>query len=201
MNYVKVALFAVIGSLVACSTPSPQNIANESAPPKLSKQVVNNSVAPVAIREGQDATNQDSTYVVPTVPNQQTTEQASIAPPGSNLAQMAAPQKTVATPAKTVSSNRGGSVTLKTSYAQAWDKLGKTLPAAGYPVMEQDSGSGTYYILDKVSSGGVIKRDTPIYQVHLEKSGNGTQITVLNSQNQPADGDAAGRILSVVQKN
>lgn len=82
-------------------------------------------------------------------------------------------------------------------YQQAWEQTKKALPQAGYPIMEQDTGSGTYYVLDKISSGGVIKRDTPIYQLHLKKTpDNKTVIMVNNAQNQAANPDVAARILN-----
>lgn len=107
------------------------------------------------------------------------------------------------TPANSAAKPAAGSkvdLLVKLPYNQAWAQVGKSLPTTGYPVMEQDNFSGTYYILDKVGSGGSLKRDTAIYQIHLEKQGDkATAVTLLDQQNRPADSKTATRILGALK--
>jgi len=63
-------------------------------------------------------------------------------------------------------------------FPQAWVKVGHILQAANYKVVEKDNSLGTYYVVDTTGTGGKVKKDAPIYQVHLKAAGNGTLVTV-----------------------
>ncbi|MDF3054454.1 MAG: putative lipoprotein [Gammaproteobacteria bacterium] len=100
--------------------------------------------------------------------------------------------------AKTPSYANGFSVNM--AYKDAWPKVRKALPAAGYAVMEKDETTGTYYVLDKIGSGGKIERDTPIYQVRLTKAGDAaTKVILLDSANKPAAASVSNRILGALK--
>jgi uncharacterized lipoprotein len=89
---------------------------------------------------------------------------------------------------------------VKMNYDDAWSKTAAALPSAGYPVMEKDDLTGTYYVLDKVGSGGKIERDTPIYQVRLTRTGDSsTKVMLLNSDSQPATRAVSNRILGALK--
>lgn len=216
-------LFA--GSLVACTTtPTSQSVQRQTLAPPVPKYVSAQSVPPINVPVvSPDGSAQQTDYSVSatsTTAASSTSTTVSLAPPGSNLQQAANPQpvapanqtmgqavtnqnpQTAAAPAASTSSGGRVALAVNMNYSQTWSQLKKVLPTAGYPVMEEDNFSGTYYVLDKVSSNGVIKRDTPIYQLHLEKRGDKTTVvTVLNNQNQPADSAVATRILTAVKKS
>lgn len=94
----------------------------------------------------------------------------------------------------------GGGLSVNMGYQETLSKTGKALPSAGYPVMEKDESAGTFYVLDKVGSGGKIERDTPIYQVRvLNSSGSPTQIKLLNSNGQAVSPAVSNRILGALK--
>jgi uncharacterized lipoprotein len=64
------------------------------------------------------------------------------------------------------------------NFSQAWVKVGHILQAASYKIVEKDNSLGTYYVIDTSKTGGKVKKDMPIYQVHLKPSGNGTTVSV-----------------------
>ncbi len=213
MQYGKIILLsALAASLAACtSTPSNTTIARAAQPPRMSREVTTTSVKPVQVPNDLSSANIQNNFSVPEAPAQDAQQNATLAPPGSNISQAATPVNTTNTapaaaplppvPAAKPAGVTGNSLTLNVGYDQAWSKVGRALPSAGYPVMEEDNSAGTYYILDKVSSGGVIKRDTPIYQLRLEKQGTkATTLTVINPQNQQAASPAVTtRILSALK--
>lgn len=202
MKYGKLILLTMIaGSLTACSSwPNSERAASRSQMPPLSKQVPSESVGyPRGVNVGQEG----NAYAVP---GDATSSQSSanLAPPGSSLQQMTQQNQTsMAEPQpqrmQAQVSNTGSGISTNMSYSQAWSKVGKALPSSGYPIMEQDNSTGTYYVLDKSSTGGLIKRDTPIYQVRVQRSGEGTNINVLNAQNQPANGAVSSKILGALK--
>ena len=67
--------------------------------------------------------------------------------------------------------------------------------------MDQDSGMGTYYLLDTGSTGNKITQATPIYRLVIKQTGKKSQLRVLNQKNRPANANIAMRILSSVKKN
>lgn len=106
-----------------------------------------------------------------------------------------------ASSASSMPSNGPVIVAINYDYSQAWDKVGQALRASGYRVLQQDNSLGRYYVLDLAGTQGKLRRDTPIYQVHLIEIGNGkTQLNLLDSHNKPADDNTARRILGAVQQ-
>lgn len=199
MNHGKIGLLPILFcAITACTTnPSPQQVNQRSQPPVMSRQVETETVNRVP------SIGQESYYAIPESSSTTTDSPVSLAPPGSSLQQMSQSQpapvesqtnEMAAKPmTKVVRSETG--ITTSLSYAKTWEKVGKALPSIGYPIMEQDSASGTYAVLDKSSTGGLIKRDTPLYQVRVQHDGQGSRITVLNAQNQPVASSVSSKIL------
>lgn len=218
MQYGKILLTLFLaGSLAACTTtPTSESVQRQTLAPPLPKRVSDESVQPINVPTGLSDNNLQANYQVS---GDTTTSAASstvsLAPPGSMLEGVANAGQSTSEPSTqpaavaqntqtATSTSSGGRVALAVNmnYSETWSQMKKILPTSGYPVMEEDSFTGTYYVLDKVSSNGVIKRDTPIYQLHLEKRGDKTTVvTVLNNQNQPADSAVATRILTAVKKS
>ncbi|MBA2655178.1 MAG: hypothetical protein H0U71_08980 [Gammaproteobacteria bacterium] len=71
-----------------------------------------------------------------------------------------------------------GSKPVGVNFSQAWVKVGHVLQAAKYKIVERDNTLGTYYVVDTTGTGGKVKKDMPIYQVHLKPSGQGTVVSV-----------------------
>lgn len=220
MNYGKLFFLSVVAtSLVGCSFTQPSTRAVVNPAPAIPQGEAVSTVTPVKAPPGLSSENIKNEYSVPTVTehgttttaNSTTSQTTSIVPPGSSLQSSnnttapastpaPIPQVTAAQAAQQQARNGSMGLTVKTNYNQAWKQVGKASSSAGYPVMEEDSSSGTYYVLDKAGSGGVIKRDTPIYQLRVQKQGTDSSVvTVYNAQNQPADPATAQRILSAVK--
>lgn len=209
MRYGKLFILLALAGLAACTPthPSAPQVVNQAPAPGLPNGSMS-SISPVEVPPGLSSATMSNEYAVPTVSAHTETGPAStsLLPPGSSLektAQQAAapvPQVTAAQAAAAQQHALGNvGLSVKSNYNQVYKQVGKASSAAGYPVMEEDSTSGTYYVLDKAGSGGVIKRDTPIYQLKVQKQGDNTMITVTNAQNQPADPATTQRILSAVK--
>lgn len=133
----------------------------------------------------------------------------SLAPPGSEMQnaqmaqqQMAQAQSMPQNPAPAAPRRvpvEGNQVTISKNLKQTWAETPKALSSSGYSIVEQDASLSTYYVADKVGSGGSIKHDTPIYQVQLQPSNQGTVILLMNSHNQPADQSVSNRILGTLR--
>jgi uncharacterized lipoprotein len=192
----------ILAGLTACvTTPSPEKVAKQTQIPRVPNQDAVESVQPVVV-SGLDSNNIKDNYSIPDAAEGDSAN--NIAPPGSNLQQIQSQQlasnQANSVPAKAKSASfSGGSLNLNMPFAQAWSKVGKALSASGYQVMEKYDYSGTYYILDKTGTGGMVKRDTQIYQVHLQKNGDTTTVHLLNDKSKPADPAVSGRILSAVK--
>lgn len=211
MKYGIIILSVLSGVLVACTPTHPSaQVMKGAQVPTIPQGAAVSTVAPVQVPPGLSSTTIQNEYAIPaSTPDAQTAQQpVSLVPPGSGIqtststAPAPAPQPQVtAAQAAANQQKQSGSVGLsvKADYTQAWKQVGKASSSAGYPVMEQDSATGTYYVLDKAGSGGVIKRDTPIYQLRVQKQGDNTLVTVYNAQNQPADPATTQRILSAVK--
>ncbi len=184
----------ILSGVVACTTTSPEKVASRSQIPQIPQQAQLDSVASVTVPADLSASNIKNNYAIPEA--EATEQPSSLAPPGSNLQKIQAQNQPATAQAATFS---GSSLQLNMPFATAWNKVGRALPAAGYQVMEKYSYSGTYYILDKAGTGGVVKRDTQIYQVHLQKNGDATAVSLLNDKNQSADSAISGRILGALK--
>jgi len=162
-----------------------------------------------------NAANLQNTYAVPPVGQTASDQPLSLVPPGSAVANadnknnpatpylqtapVSSPSMPANSPAAPQAQITNAGLVVKQPYQQVWQATANALTASGYQVVEQDSSLGTYYVADKVSTGGVIKKDTPIYQVHLQANGDATQITLLNSDNQNADSANTQRILGTLR--
>lgn len=167
-------------------------------------KTANSSVDEMNVPTSMDGQKIQNDYPVPPVSSN--AGDISLIPPGSNISsdtkktsvqQQAAPTA----PAPSTASIQGNSLTVNKSMQQAWPKTGQVLKSSGYSIVEQDASMSTYYIADKASSGGSLKKDTPIYQVHLQPTNDGTSIMVLNAQNQPANSAVSNRILGTLKNN
>jgi uncharacterized lipoprotein len=208
MRYFKMMSLAVITvSLTACTSLSNHHFFHSSEAGYKKADAI---VAPTQVPTDLSAVKITNKHSVPAINNNQSQTSVSLIPPGSNLQQYekkkvvqavknepTAPAAQVQSPAAVITAN---GLVVQQSYPQVWDKTGKLLSHAGYPIMDKDNGLGNYYIVDKISTGGVLKQNTPIYQIHLERTGqNNTTITLLNSQNKSADTETTNRILGVLR--
>lgn len=138
------------------------------------------------------ATDTTVTADVPT--NQSQSQNISQTDSGTNRATSSSAVTIPNTTVKDVHANRvqqvgSGHLVVKSPYNQVWSQVGKALPSAGYQIMDTDSSLGNYSVSDTTGSGGVIKHDTPVYMVHLEKQGdNSTLVTVSSSNSQSTAG-------------
>jgi len=173
---------------VALSKTAPEQVTEDSQDDTLTKKpeaapnIVDTQSAEIAASMGKQATEPLS---------------ATVNNPPVAVAPIVAPSHPSGAELVNVKGQQGLSLSLP--YQQVWAQAKKALPQAGYPIMEQDNTSGTYYILDKAGTGGVIKRDTPIYQLHIQKNGDKTIITLNNAQNQPAAANVSDRILGALK--
>ena len=137
-------------------------------------------------------------YPIPPVSMAPVMQPPSTVPPGS---QQPMPLQTATVQQNSViAAFSSTALVLNMNYSQAWPAVGKALRGSGYKVMQQDNSLGAYFVLDLAGTGGKLKSDTPIYQVHLKSLGNTTSVTVMNAQNQPADPGVSGRILGALKR-
>lgn len=191
MKYIKIILSTIwIIALAACTTVGGNGGVGESSVKKTTVRTTQTTT--------QETSSGETTAIASPIEAPKTYESESTATPAVQTTfATPAPKAIVPTPAN-INSRQG--LPINMGYQQAWGQTAKALSQAGYPVMEQDNSSGTYYILDKIGTGGVIKRDTPIYQLRLQKAGdNKTLITLSNAQNQPADDSVVQRILGALK--
>ncbi|QLH43629.1 MAG: outer membrane protein assembly factor BamC [Coxiellaceae bacterium] len=188
---IKSAVPAILGlALIGCSTTGKQANSYESQA---------KSVPPTKVPAGMNTKSMQNYYPIPSTASQATGTNPSIVPPGSQAVQQSpASQAPAQSKAATMS---GNSLVINNSYDQAWGKVGSALQSSGYKILQQDKGLGAYYVLDTAGSGGTLKVNTPIYQVHLKSAGNVTEVNVYNDQNQAAPGAVSGRILSAIKQN
>lgn len=167
---------------------------------------------PTKMPQGLKTTNAQNYYPVPPAQQGTATQRPSTMPPGNGStaapqqqspavaqAQQSAAQK-VASAAPAVAASSTSSLVLNMNSSAAWGKVGNALQASGYKVMQQDRSMGSYYVLDLAGTGGVLKTNTPIYQVHIKPSGNNSTVTLLNDKNQSASPVVSSRILGAVKK-
>lgn len=157
--------------------------------------------------KGIDQQQVSSNYQVKPLQNPSQVQTASIVPPGSNLEKPAAsaPAKTAtATTTQPSTTTPSSTSPAKQTYVVAgkyndvWKKVGVAIKKANYQLLDQDSGLGTYYVLDTSVTSGKINETTPIYQLHLTQVPQGIQLSLLNSQSEPASADVTQRILGAV---
>ncbi len=139
---------------------------------------------PVVIPQNLSSDQVEDFYEVPQPAPGANPNQPPITPPGANLTppkQLMQDRIRNAEDAKIhghTSASANGPMPVSLNYSQAWAKVASILKASNYKVMEKDNTLGTYYVIDTNGSGGKMKKDMPIYQIHLKASGNSTVITV-----------------------
>lgn len=82
-----------------------------------------------------------------------------------------------------------------------WKQLATVLPRTPYTIMDKDQALHSYFVVDKVKTGGAIKRSSPIYQLALSSKGGVTELHLLDSKNADLDPAIAGRIMRAIEKN
>lgn len=160
------------------------------------------------LAEGMKIKKGEGYYPVPNIPTKTVAKAPSLVPPGSNLQRF---QHKVKQPKKAKSrkkrfaqfekaSNGAQALLLAAKRSIAWKRVGKALQSMSYQVLDQDSSMGSYYILDKKSTGNKITKTTPIYRIYLKASGSDTIVMLLNEKNKPASTEANQRILGALQQ-
>jgi uncharacterized lipoprotein len=147
-------------------------------------------------------------YFIPPVAGATPTQPIALLPPGS-LAEKITRGEVSATvlktkkitsvtrPANTLNDTQRPTLTLEQNTAQLWHKIGSSLQRVDYAIANQNSSTGIYYLLDTPSTNGKIKKDTPIYQLHIsDTKDNVAQAYVTDNNNNPMAADVAQRILN-----
>lgn len=142
---------------------------------------------PMVIPQNLSASGMQNYYEVPGEDAGQPNEEPSLLPPGSSLRENkpaileakirnAENAKIQGHTTMGQSSNRPLSSNL--NFNQTWSKVGSILQSANYKIVEQDNALGTYFVIDTRNSGGKVKKDMPIYQVHVKAAGNAARVSV-----------------------
>lgn len=90
---------------------------------------------------------------------------------------------------------------VKASLLVVWKKLAKVLPRTPYAIMDKDNTLHSYFVVDKVKTGGKLQRSTPIYQLALSSKNGITELHLLDSKNTDVAPATAARIMRSIQKN
>lgn len=93
-------------------------------------------------------------------------------------------------------------ITLRESPSTVWTDLGPALQQSGYKVLLQDRRVNIYYILDTSSTGGKVRKTTPMYQVHMTSINNRTTtLSVTDNTGGQIDSRVAQRVLSDIHRS
>lgn len=173
--------FCVLG-LSACSAVSERGFFKDESQ---TYRKVKELDGPVAIPQNMSANGVQNYYEVPAGSEaMQSAGQPPLTPPGSNFQD----NKTISQQDKirnaenakiqghTSFAQSSGPVNANMGFSQAWNKVGGILQSANYKIVEKDSALGTYYVID--TRAGKVKKDAPIYQVHVKSAGNSARISV-----------------------
>jgi uncharacterized lipoprotein len=82
----------------------------------------------------------------------------------------------------------------------AWRRVAEALKKTPYLIMDEDETLHSYFIIDKVKTGGSIQKQSPIYQLTLSSVGNDTELHLLDAKNSELDPQVANRIMKAIQK-
>lgn len=115
----------------------------------------------------------------------------SMAPPGQNLSansrvMLTGPQNTA--------------LAIKASVPSVWTHVATALKRTPYSIMDKDETLHSYFIVDKVRTGGSIKRESPIYQLTLSTAHGVTELHLLDAKNADVDPVVANRIMRAIQR-
>lgn len=148
---------------------------------------VNPVETPVVIPQNLRSNQVQDYYEVPQPAAGANPDQPLLVPPGANIAPPKAPTISQQDRIRSAESAKiqghtsaaaNGPVPIPLNFSQAWTKVGSILKASNYKIMEKDNVLGTYYVIDTNKTGGKVKKDMPIYQIHLRASGSATVVTV-----------------------
>lgn len=191
MRIIKISIItlAVIG-LSACDTFTGLNRHGFLKDETKSYQNENIEERTVVIPQNLSAKNVQDYYEVPQPGAECGNEPPTLIPPGSSISQSKGTQPLMLSQQDRIRNAENAKIQGHTSptangpkpvganFSQAWVKVGHILQASNYKVVDKDNALGTYYVIDTSTTGGKVKKDMPIYQVHLKASGNGTMVTV-----------------------
>lgn len=169
------------------------------------------SINPMVSAPGATVKKSQNYYPVPNLPAGGSVRAIpSLVPPDSDLQRFKSKSKSQAQatlPVKKASlanlkQNKDGSSVLVVSenINKAWADVKKALQSTPYKVLDQDSSMASYYILDSVTTGEKITKDTPIYRVTLKSEGAQTNIFLFNKTDQLVRSGVSTRILTALQK-
>lgn len=187
MRIVKICFISVaLISLGACSTVQEHGFLKDESQSYRKETLVEQTVI---IPQNLSAKNVQDYYEVPRPDQEVQYSQPPITPPGSNLNQAPANQAFLSQQEKIrnaesakiqghTSPTNNNAKPIGVNFSQAWVKVGHILQASNYKIMDKDNSIGTYFVIDTSKTNGAMKKDMPIYQVHLKPSGNGTLISV-----------------------
>jgi uncharacterized lipoprotein len=190
MRVIKIGVVSLIMlGIAACSTVGDRYgfLKDETK----SYKKVKSTERPVVIPQHLSSNNVQDYYEVPSAAEKLTQTSPSLAPPGSGLQENTRQQllsqqdkirnaenaKILGHTAFNQSANRGPTA-VEMGFSQTWMKIGHVLQASNYKIVEKDSSIGTYYVIDTHNTSGKVKKDMPIYQVHLKASGGSTMVSV-----------------------
>lgn len=140
-------------------------------------------------------------YVVPGNPDVSGDVKPSLIPPGSHIEPKAEKNsKAVVNVAQWSETTEGQpALILAETGDAAWKNVGRAIKKTPYRVLDKDRSMGSYYIVDSKSTDNKITKATPIYRLYLKKTGQSTQILLLDQHNHPAKSDVVKRILGALQ--
>ena len=116
----------------------------------------------------------------------------SLLPPGERLS----------TRSKVIIIGSNGSVLIvREKLPVVWKQLALALSKTPYSIMDRDESFHSYFLVDKVETGGSINRSSPIYQLVLSSKGEVTELHLLDSKNRNLDKAIASRIMLAIEEN
>jgi uncharacterized lipoprotein len=122
--------------------------------------------------------------------------------PGYTPPSMVPPGERVSTNSKAVLTGPNASILIvRAKLPVVWKQLAAVLPRTPYSIMDKDETLHSYFVVDKVKTGGSIKRSSPIYQLALSSKGKVTELHLLDSKNADVDPKIAGRVMQAIEKN
>lgn len=164
------------------------------------------SSPPLQVPPGMNRADINTDYVVPPLVNQQGQQPVSLAPPASSAEKVTSGEVPVKAleekPQQKTKVNTADNPTLSLTQttAQTWSAIGDGLKDASYGIVNENKKSGVYYLVDIPATGGRLKRDTPIYQLHLRDTDSGAVASITDNEGKLIDPTIAQRILTDLNK-
>lgn len=164
---------------------------------------------PLQLPPSVSTTSVGDDYIIPGTTASAPTQPVSLLPPGSLTEQIARgkvssavlkqkfePTINTNSTTNTATSNTSTPVLpLDQNKDQLWNKIGTSLNKAGYLLVNQNQKAGIYYLLDTPSTGGKVKMNTPIYQLHIQNINGVAQAYLTDDEGKPLTSDVAQLIL------